>query len=248
MYLVEAVSASAALERHNAAVPVVDLLMSQPSQPPPRVNTAVASDSAGGTAPEMAAAEPAVPEDGVDEWCGPNDDALMATMDALETPARHPPADQTPPLARTGQHRRVKQEPAPFSPGSEPPAGAMNAEQSRVVELARERKNIFFTGAAGTGKSFTIHQLVTLFKSIYRTSQEFSERVCLTAPTGIAATHINGVTINSATGIGVPKLAADFGRLFAKRLPPQPGCAAGKQIWSEMAVMIFDEVSMLSGG
>ena len=88
--VVEAISASAALKRHNAAVPVVDLLMS----PPPRVNTAAARDSARGTAPEIAAAEPpaAVPED---EWCGPDDDALMAMMDALEppilqTPARHP--------------------------------------------------------------------------------------------------------------------------------------------------------------
>ena len=46
------------------------------------------------------------------------------------------------------------------------------------------------------------------------------------APTGIAATHVNGTTIHSATGIGVPKCQEDFRRMhqgFRKELCRDPG-------------------------
>ena len=81
------------------------------------------------------------------------------------------------------------------------------------------------------------------------------------APTGIAATHVNGTTIHSATGIGVPKCQEDF------RALPSPSRSlasparwptvshAGrmhqgfrKELWTKLVeVLIIDEISMLSG-
>ena len=59
------------------------------------------------------------------------------------------------------------------------------------------------------------------------------------APTGIAATHVNGTTIHSATGIGVPKCQEDFRRMHQ---------GFRKELWTKLVeVLIIDEISMLSG-
>jgi len=37
----------------------------------------------------------------------------------------------------------------------------MNIEQQRALDyVVQERKNIFLTGPAGTGKSFTLHEII----------------------------------------------------------------------------------------
>lgn len=63
----------------------------------------------------------------------------------------------------------------------------LTKEQKRAVELIKNGKNIFLTGAAGTGKSLLLKYLINEFDGN-------NTRVC--APTGLAAIHINGTTIH----------------------------------------------------
>jgi hypothetical protein len=64
-----------------------------------------------------------------------------------------------------------------------------------IYDLFLRGENIFLHGAAGTGKTHAIRQLVDLVK---KTNQE---SLIIAAPTGLAATHINGSTIHSQFGV-----------------------------------------------
>ena len=39
-----------------------------------------------------------------------------------------------------------------------------NEAQRRVLKLVREKKNVFYTGSAGTGKSFTTRLIIEAFR------------------------------------------------------------------------------------
>ena len=76
----------------------------------------------------------------------------------------------------------------------------MNAEQRDVVDaVLHHGRNVFFHGAAGTGKSFVLHTLVALL----REKHGASDAVAVTAPTGIAAVAIGGCTIHKFIGAGL---------------------------------------------
>ena len=57
---------------------------------------------------------------------------------------------------------------------------------------------MFFTGDAGTGKSFVLRLIVSALREKYG-----SESVFVTASTGIAACNINGITLHSFAGFGL---------------------------------------------
>ncbi len=116
-------------------------------------------------------------------------------------------------------------------------APAFEPDQERVLKLADEGRNIFFTGSGGVGKSFVAEEII-------KRKKEKGVKVCVTAPTGIAGSHLDGTTIHSAAGCGVHKYVSDFGKMWnkkeywrgnpEKRIPP-------------VGLLIIDEVSMLSG-
>ena len=68
--------------------------------------------------------------------------------------------------------------------------------QEQALSLLKSGKNIFLTGSAGTGKTYVLNQYIAYLK-------ERKVPVAVTASTGIAATHINGMTIHSWAGIGI---------------------------------------------
>lgn len=72
----------------------------------------------------------------------------------------------------------------------------MNQEQLAAHKAAMLGRNIFLTGGAGTGKTFTL-------KAIINSLQDCGKNVMLTAPTGIAASLIGGTTIHLALGWGI---------------------------------------------
>ena len=116
---------------------------------------------------------------------------------------------------------------------------SLDDDQRRVLRLVEARRNVFFTGSAGTGKSFMIDRIVESLKVRYGGDlDEFKRRVVLTAPTGIAATNIGGQTLCSALGVGVPQRYRDFRSILSSR-------NVGRvRDWD---VLVIDEVSMLSG-
>jgi ATP-dependent exoDNAse (exonuclease V) alpha subunit len=103
--------------------------------------------------------------------------------------------------------------------------------QSQAIEIMKGGANVFLTGAPGAGKTFTLNQFIEQAEQDYR-------RVAITASTGIAASHIDGVTIHSWAGIGIAdKLTpSDFFRIERGRTADRIRSAQ---------ILIIDEVSML---
>lgn len=73
---------------------------------------------------------------------------------------------------------------------------SLTTDQRAALEYIVQRRSIFLTGAAGTGKSALLHVIVEYI-------QLSGRRVLRTAATGLAAYLIGGGTLHSATGIGI---------------------------------------------
>jgi len=94
--------------------------------------------------------------------------------------------------------------------------------------------NVFLTGAPGAGKTYVLNQFI-------RRAQRAGKRVAVTASTGIAASHLNGVTIHSWSGLGIlDSLSADD----LKRLG---GSDKLVKRYNSIDTLVIDEISMLHG-
>lgn len=105
-------------------------------------------------------------------------------------------------------------------------------QQKEAFDLLKLGKNIFLTGAAGSGKTFLLNQYINYLKSS-------KVAVAVTASTGIAATHLQGVTIHSWSGIGVKD------QLTQKDLDNLLETNRIKRNYEKAKVLIIDEISML---
>jgi ATP-dependent exoDNAse (exonuclease V) alpha subunit len=74
----------------------------------------------------------------------------------------------------------------------------MNEKQLEAFEIVKNKGNLFLTGSAGTGKSFTINRIVDYL-------EENKLNYGLTALTGCAASLINGQTLHSFLCLGINK-------------------------------------------
>ncbi len=105
-------------------------------------------------------------------------------------------------------------------------------QQSVALSLLKMGKNIFLTGAAGSGKTYLLNKYINYLK-------DHNIGVAVTASTGIAATHLHGTTIHSWSGIGVRDALTtkDLEKLLTnKRI---------KSNYKKNKVLIIDEISML---
>lgn len=105
--------------------------------------------------------------------------------------------------------------------------------QQQALDILKTGRNVFLTGEPGSGKTHTVNQYVDYLRSM-------QIEPAITASTGIAATHIGGLTIHSWAGIGI-KSSLDKSDL--KKI------AQTKYIVKRVKhakVLIIDEVSMLS--
>ncbi|CAG8588040.1 6936_t:CDS:2 [Funneliformis caledonium] len=111
----------------------------------------------------------------------------------------------------------------------------LSEEQQRIFDLVvLNRENIFFTGSAGTGKSFLLQRIISSLKARYG-----SESVAVTATTGIAAVNISGTTLHSFAGVGL-------GRGLAPELIKQvQKSVAARTRWKSIDTLVIDEISML---
>ena len=74
----------------------------------------------------------------------------------------------------------------------------LSKDQRSVLDAVLLGHNVFFTGSAGTGKSFLLGTLITCLRQKYG-----KESVGVTAATGIAATHIGGTTLHAFCKTGI---------------------------------------------
>ncbi|XP_069128718.1 ATP-dependent DNA helicase PIF1-like [Argopecten irradians] len=75
---------------------------------------------------------------------------------------------------------------SPFKPVLNPVK--LNKGQTSVLDAIISRKNVFFTGSAGTGKSFLLRRIIGALPP---------QHTYATASTGVAACHIGGITLHS---------------------------------------------------
>lgn len=104
--------------------------------------------------------------------------------------------------------------------------------QKQALEILKTGANVFLTGEPGAGKSHTVNSYVR-----YLRSQGIEPAI--TASTGIAATHIGGMTIHSWSGIGIRQ------NLDPYTLDKIASTAYIHKRITKTKVLIIDEVSML---
>jgi ATP-dependent exoDNAse (exonuclease V) alpha subunit len=105
-------------------------------------------------------------------------------------------------------------------------------QQEKALAILKSGKNAFLTGSAGTGKTYVLNQYINYLK-------ERKVKVAVTASTGIAATHMNGMTIHSWSGIGVKEFITQ-GNLNSMKSKKYL-----KDHLEKVKVLIIDEISML---
>ena len=108
--------------------------------------------------------------------------------------------------------------------------------QSTALDVMKSGANVFLTGSAGAGKSYTIREYIK-----YLIAAKISaSKIAITATTGIAATNIGGTTIHSFSCIGVKEYMTDdeIIQLLLKRKNKL-------QDMLETEVLFVDEISML---
>ena len=101
----------------------------------------------------------------------------------------------------------------------------IDEDQKRIFELMENTNhNLFISGKAGTGKSF----LLKYFK------QHTLKRVVYTAPTGVAALNIKGVTLHKAFGFDC-LTTGDLSAMSNDK----------RKVFELMDVLVIDEISMV---
>ncbi len=106
-------------------------------------------------------------------------------------------------------------------------------KQKDALNILKAGKNVYLTGAAGSGKTYVLNEYISYLKNR-------GVSVGVTASTGIAATHIGGVTIHSWSGLGIKDTLneADIENLVQKEYLYKR--------FERTRILVIDEVSMLS--
>src|SRR5690606_15738817 len=104
--------------------------------------------------------------------------------------------------------------------------------QDEALDILKLGHNVFLTGAAGAGKTWLLNTYI-------RHLREHGVAVAITASTGIAATHLDGRTLHSWSGMGVRA------SLSAAALEQLASTARVRRNYARPKVLVIDELSML---
>ncbi len=106
--------------------------------------------------------------------------------------------------------------------------------QQQALDIMKMGHNVFLTGGAGSGKTYVLNKYIDYLR-------DHEIPVAVTASTGIAATHIHGMTIHAWSGIGVRDTLNEY---------DLDSMETKKYLYDRFQkarVLIIDEISMLSG-
>ncbi len=106
--------------------------------------------------------------------------------------------------------------------------------QDSALEILKTGGNVFLTGEPGAGKTYVINQYIAYLEAC-------GVKVAVTASTGIAATHIGGMTIHAWSGIGARDQLSQY---------DLEAITTKEKIMRRVKkaqVLVIDEISMLDG-
>ena len=106
--------------------------------------------------------------------------------------------------------------------------------QDRALDILKSGANTFLTGEPGAGKTYVINKYIAWLEAA-------GLNVAVTASTGIAATHIGGMTIHSWSGVGIKDA------LSPQDLEAISGREKIVKRMKKAHVLVIDEISMLDG-
>ncbi|KAM9183174.1 ATP-dependent DNA helicase PIF1 [Dugong dugon] len=134
------------------------------------------------------------------------------------------------PQTGAGHSKEAPRWPLPVKRLNLPPSKhQLSEEQAAVLSVALKGQSVFFTGSAGTGKSYLLKRILG---SLPPTG------TVATASTGVAACHIGGTTLHAFAGIGSGR--APLAQCVA--LAQRPGVRQG---WLSCQRLVIDEISMV---
>jgi hypothetical protein len=112
-------------------------------------------------------------------------------------------------------------------------------EGNRFLAWAHGGINMFLTGMAGTGKSWLLRKFIA----------EHAAHVSVTAPTGVAALNVGGMTLHRFCGMRLGPKGGQSDEEFYRELKDErhPAVMAGFRRVRNCEVLVIDEVSMLPG-
>ncbi|MBI5405898.1 AAA family ATPase [Candidatus Kaiserbacteria bacterium] len=105
--------------------------------------------------------------------------------------------------------------------------------QAEALTILKTGANVYLTGSPGSGKTHTINEFIAWLRAS-------GIDPSVTAATGIAATHVAGMTLHSWSGIGV---AESLSRADVDRIASKEHVARRIQ---KAKMLIIEEISMLS--
>ncbi len=106
--------------------------------------------------------------------------------------------------------------------------------QAQALQILKTGANVFLTGEPGSGKSHTTRAYIEYLRS-------HAIEPAITASTGIAATHIHGMTIHSWSGLGIKQTVSPYDLELLEQKE-----YVVKRI-RQTTTLIIDEISMVSG-
>jgi ATP-dependent DNA helicase PIF1 len=111
--------------------------------------------------------------------------------------------------------------------------------EKRFLAAAKGGQNCFLTGMAGTGKSTLLRQFIS----------ESPRRVDITAPTGVAALNVGGMTIHRFCGMMLGPAPSQTNEEYFTLLQrdPRRSIQAGFNRVRRCETLVIDEISMLPG-
>ncbi len=104
--------------------------------------------------------------------------------------------------------------------------------QAEALKIMQTGVNVYLSGSAGSGKTYLLNQYISWLR-------DHNVNVAVTASTGIAATHMGGMTIHGFSGIGIRDSLSEYD---LDALAQKPHLS---KRFEETQVLIIDEVSML---
>src|SRR5665213_2054917 len=105
--------------------------------------------------------------------------------------------------------------------------------QEQALTILKTGANVFLTGEPGSGKTHTVNAYIEWLR-------DRGVEPAVTASTGIAATHVGGMTIHAWSGIGVLN---DLNEYDLDRIANTERVVRRVR---NAKVLIIDEISMLS--